>query len=266
MIGFAEYLQDIPRNRDEGPDTSKLQKNELYDLVASEYFLPPCLSKGVTREYLLKVRAGTIFRVSNHDWKAFDYSLEKAHHRKSFMISNPILVRKLNALLEATDRKPLGFDEYNVPEQNWLYKVARYIDRTNLLEFFELPVQDEPAPTDSSSLICKIHYGRQYAGEFLFDTPFKKSNKKLWQALKVLAEAYRMLIGSKMNVEVLEHELKETRQRVIEQDATLQDLLGKAAFAYAAIENPNITADSVITNMSNLPTDIRDRLSMISKL
>jgi hypothetical protein len=266
MIGFSQDLQDISRHKDEGLDTLKLQKNELYDLVASEYVLPPSASKGVTREYLLSVKNGSVFRVTHQSWKTFDFKLNKDQLRKSQMISNPILVRKLNLLLQSKSEKPLGFDEFNVPEQNWLYKIARYIDRTNLLEFFDQPVDNEPAPFEHSTMINKIHHGRKYASEFLFDEPRKKQNKKLWQALKVVSETYRMLMGSKMHVEVLEHELVETRKRVLEQDSTLQDLLGKAAFAYAAIENSNITADSVITNMTSLPEDIRNRLCMVSQL
>lgn len=266
MIGFAQDLQDTGRHKDEGPDTVKLQKNELYDLVASEFFLPPCTSKGVTREYLLNVRLGNVFRVTNQEWKTFEYQLEKAHSRKSQMVNNPILIRKLNILLKNWGQKPLGFDEFHVPEQNWLYKMARYIDRTNLLEFFEVPVQNEPAPTDNSSTISKIHFGRQYACEFLFDEPSKKANKKLWHSLRVLAETYRMLMGSKMHVEVLQQELAETIARVKEQESGLQDLLGKASFAYAAIDNPNITADTVITNMGSLTPEIKARLSTVSQL
>jgi hypothetical protein len=266
MIGFAQDLQDISKVRDEGPETQKLQKNELYDLVANDFLLPPCTSKGVTREYLLNVRNGKVFRVTNHEWKTFEYKLEKKHHRKSQLVNNPILVRKLNILLKSYGQHDLGFDEYNVPEQNWLFKMARYIDRTNLLEFFEEPVEREPAPTDTSSNISKIHSGRQYACEFLFDEQRKKANKKLWHSLRVLAETYRMLMGSKIHVEVLQHELVETITRVKEQETALQDLLGKAAFAYAAIDNHNITADAVITNMNSLSPEIRTRLSMVSQL
>lgn len=266
MIGFSLDLQDISKNRPEGADTQKLQKNEVYDLVAEEYFLPPSASRGVTREYLLKVRQGEVFGVSNTNMKNFEFKLTKGQLRKSLMISNPVLVRKLNLLLESRGQKPLGFDEFNVPEQNWLYKVARYIDRTNLLEFFEDSVEFEPAPGDKSSWIVKNAYGRKYASEWLFDEDRKKQNKKLWAALRVLSEGYRMLVGSKMHVTVLEHELAETRRKVLEQESALQDLLGKAAFAYAAIENPKITADAVITNMASLPDDIRARLSMVSQL
>jgi hypothetical protein len=266
MIGFAQDLQDISKVRDEGPETLKLQKNELYDLVAADFVLPPCTSKGVTREYLLNVRNGKVFRVTNQQMKTFEYTLEKKHNRKSQLVSNPILVRKLNILLKTYGQLELGFDEYHVPEQNWLYKMARYIDRTNLLEFFEEPVEREPAPTDTSSSISKIHYGRQYACEYLFDEQQKKANKKLWYSLRVLAETYRMLMGSKIHVEVLQHELVETIARVKEQEAALQDLLGKAAFAYAAIDNHNITADAVITNMNSLSPEVRTRLSMVSQL
>lgn len=266
MIGFSQELQGNFRNNPEGLDTCNLQKHELYELVAKDYFLPPAGSRGVTREYLLSVREDKVFRVTNKDWKAFEFRLERGQLRKAGMVNNAILVRKLNLLLLSQDRKELGFTEFNIPDQKWLYSVTRYIDQTNLLEFFEEPVMHEAQPSHQSTNIVKIYFGRIYAGEYLFEEPRKRSNKKLWNSLRVLSEAYRMLQGSKMHAEVLEHDLMETRKRIAEEESTLQDLLSKASFAYTAIDNPAITADLVINNSSDLTPEMRKQLTHNSQL
>lgn len=266
MIGFSQDLQGIINTNTEGPDTSHLQKNELYELVARDYFLAPSGSRGITREYLLAVREGRVFRVTNADWKCFEFRLERGQLRKTGMINNAILVRKLNLLLKSKGGKELGFSEYDIPEQNWLFKVARFIDQTNMLEFFEEPIENEPLPSQHSSPISKIYWGRLYAGEYLFEDEKKKSNKKLWQSLRVLSEAYRMLLGSRMHGEVLEHDLLETRKKILEQESSLQDLLSKVSFAYTSIDNPAITADLVINNQAQLTPEMRQQLSLSSQL
>ena len=182
------------------------------------------------------------------------------------MINNAILVRKLNLLLKSKGGKELGFSEYDIPEQNWLFKVARFIDQTNMLEFFEEPIENEALPSPHSSPISKIYWGRLYAGEYLFEDEKKKSNKKLWQSLRVLSEAYRMLLGSRMHGEVLEHDLLETRKKILEQESSLQDLLSKVSFAYTSIDNPAITADLVINNQAQLTPEMRQQLSLSSQL
>lgn len=267
MIGFSQDLQDLGNGRtSEGPETKSLQKNQLYELVSKDYFLPPCASRGVSREYLLKVREGSVFRITNNEWRHFEFGLNKDQQRKGGMVNNAILMRKLNMLLKDRGQPTMGFDEYNIPEQNWLYKVARYIDKTNLIEFFDYPVLNEADPTPQSSAFVQIYFGRMYAGEWLFEEHKKKSNKKLWNSLTCLSEAYRMLVGMKINAEVLDHELKETKKRVLQQEAHLQDLLGKASFAYTAIDNPNVTADVVINKQAELSPDLKQKLCQFSQL
>ena len=263
MIGFSQDLQDFTfaRDRDEGPDTVHLQKNELYELVARDYFIPPCGSRGVTREYLLKVRDNRVFRITNQEMKTFEYSLEKGQTRKTAVVNNGLLVYKINQLLASRKLADLGFTPYNIPEQGWLYRMARYIDTTNLLEFFDLPLATEAFPTQASSSIIKVHWGRQVASEFLFDDQKKRSNKKLWETLRLVSEAYRVLQGSKTHLGILEHEIGEARTRITQQEASLQDLLGKATCAYASIDNPEITADLVINRQNELKPEAKDKLT-----
>ena len=58
-------------------------------------------------------------------FKHFEFNLERCHFKKVGITSNALLVKKLNRLLELQGEKSLGFTELEVPDQTWLYKVAR---------------------------------------------------------------------------------------------------------------------------------------------
>lgn len=266
MIGFSQELQLFKNLDGEGIDTKNLDKTELYELVSKEYMFPPVNSKGITREYLLQVREGDVFRVTHRDYKDFEYGLDKVHQKKIGIVNNALLVRKLNLLLSFHQEKELGFTEYNLPDQNWLYKVARYIDRTNLLEFFEKPAFPEPPLNEHSNILSKIHHGRVYAAEWLFRLDKAKMNKKLWEVFGVLAEKNRNINSMKVNADILEHELKETRKKIQQHDADLHDMIGKVSFTYTSIENPNITPELVISGGEGLSEEMRHQLNTNSHL
>ena len=113
-------------------------------MVSAVWHLPPDSSKGVTRDYLLRVSRDQVFRVNSSELKRVEVELSKDQQKKISTINNALLVKKLNILLAAQGRRELGFTEYEIPESTWLHKVARYIDQTNLLKIFERPVRAEP--------------------------------------------------------------------------------------------------------------------------
>ena len=266
MIGFSQDLQLYKLLDDEDTDTKNLDKNELFELVTKEYMLPPINSKGITREYLLQVREGDVFRVTHRDHKEFEYTLDKDQQKKVGVVNNALLVRKLNLLLKQHGEKELGFTEFNLPDQNWLYKVARYIDRTNMLEFFERAAFPEPPLTEHSNILSQTHHGRVYASEWLFRMEKAKKNKKLWDTFAVLAEKNRNLNSMKVNAEILAHELAETKNKIQQSDSDLHDLIGKVSFTYTSIENPSITPELVISGGSGLTAEMREQLNTNSQL
>ena len=117
MIGFQPELQPDALQQDEGMETKHLDKKQLYDSLSHIYFLPPYMSKGVTREYLLGIHKEKYYRVRIMEYKHFEVDLAPEMTRRIGVVNNAILVRKLNILLHATDRKPLGFEEWDPPEQ-----------------------------------------------------------------------------------------------------------------------------------------------------
>ena len=266
MIGFNQDLKQYKTEGDEALDTKNLQKNELYELVSADYMLPPSISKGITREYLLSVKSGEVFRVGNMDYKQFECNLQKAHQKKVGIVNNALLVKKINILLKKRGKAQLGFTEYSLPEQNWLYKVARYIDRTNLLEFFGAAPYPEPPLDHNSPSICKIYYGRLYASEWLFRLDKAKKNKKLWEAFEALSEKHRTLNSNKINADVLKYELDETKKRVGLLETELHDMIGKVSFTYTGLEDPNITPELVIAGGEGLTEKMRSQLNTNSQL
>jgi len=266
MIGFQPELHEYAPCQTEGLETSNLQKNELYDLVSNTFYIPPYGSKGTTREWLLDVYNSKVYRITVMEFKQFDIRLSKEQLRRTGTHSNALLVRKLNLLLSEREEKPLGFTEHEVPDQTWLYRIARYIDQTNLLEFFEAPVKPEPPLTSDCHIIPKIHFGRLHACQWLFRTSAMKTNKKLWEQFKLVSETYRMLSAHKINTEILEYELDLTRKKVISLESTLQDLIHKSAFTYSFLEDPNIRPEVVMAGGDKFTAEMREQLNTNAKL
>ena len=261
MIGLSQEFQLFRSQDTEGDETKSLHKNQLYDMVSKEWLLPPVYSKGLTREYLLQVKDGQLFRVSHLEMKQFEYNLTKEMQTKVGVVNNALLLRKLNNLMGKTGYLPLGFDEYNMPDEKWLYRVARFIDRTNIMEFFEKPAIPEPPLDPQSTDISRTHFGRIYASQWLYRIDRVKKDKKLFKTFEALSERYRTVVSMRVNADVLEHDLKETRRKLADLDAELHDRIGKAAFTYTAIEDPSITPELVISNGGDLTAAKREQLN-----
>ena len=246
MIGFQpELQQDVPQV-DKGLDTKNLEKKELYDMLSTVWHLPSYSSKGVTRDYLLRVHRDQVFRVNFNELKRFEVELAKDMLKKIGTINNALLVRKLNILLVAQERRELGFTEYEIPESTWFHKIARYIDQTNLLEIFERLARPEASLTRESILCNRIYYGRVNASNYLFRTPQVRQCKKLCDNFKTISDTFRTLLSFRINIEVLMRELEDTRTKIMLYESNLSEQLTESAFAYTALENPNIRTELLI--------------------
>ena len=266
MIGLQMQLLGEERQPDEDLDTRSLEKKELYEMVHETYCIPPYSSKGVTRFYLIQVHKGRVFRAKKSELKYFEVELTPDMQRRVSNISNAILVRKLNVLLAKTGRVPLGFTEFDVPDQAWLYRIARYIDTTNVTEFFDTAVKPEPPLSLHSSQISRIHHGRLAAANWFFREKTVKSNKRVWEAVREISENYRCLINHRVNIEVLEKELAALVDKRNNLQHTLEDMLSKASITYTSIENPHIKPEMVLSAGDALTPQMRDILTRNARM
>ena len=230
-------------------------------MLSAVWHLPPYSSKGVTRDYLLRVNRDQVFRVNANELKRFEVELSKESQKNIGTINNALLVRKLNILLVAKGRRELGFTEYEIPESNWLHKVARYIDQTNLLEIFERPARQEPPLTTESNVCSKIYYGRVNASNYLFRTPQVRQCKKLWENFKMISDIFRTLLSYRINLDVLQRELEETRAKTILYEGNLTEQITKCAFTYTALENPIIRPETILGGAEAFTGEMREMLN-----
>lgn len=259
MIGFSPDLtQDLPKS-EEGSDTVNLSKHALYNIVEDKYVIPAFISKGVTRDYLLKVYKDEVWRIEVNVMKRFEFDLTSSQNKKVGIINNSYVMRKLNILMQEKQMKPLGFDEFELPEQTWLFRVARFIDKENLLELFETHITLPPTLSQASPDIMKIYHGRLYASQYFFKKKEAKSNKKLWENLKTISDSYRALCSAKITLEVLEREINDTKDRQVRLAQQLEDQISKTAVSYTTMDNPQLRHEMLIKGQA-LPQDLQENL------
>ena len=117
MIGFEEEVLRDQSRADEDLDTKNLEKKTIYENLIALYSLPPYMSRGINREYLLKVHKGLVFRVTHSELRHFEVDLTPAQFKKYGVINNGLLVKKLNILLESRGQPALGFTHFEPPDQ-----------------------------------------------------------------------------------------------------------------------------------------------------
>lgn len=272
MIGFEQEVSKESVRADEGPDTKDVEKKKLYKTLSLLYFLPPYGSRGVTRDYLLKVHRNEVFLVSNNDIKHFEVDLSPCQVKKHGVANNGLLVKKLNILLDRRKLKSLGFDHFEPPEQvrcnhkTWLYRVARFIDTTNLTEFFEKPVQAEPALTSRASNISHVYYGRLQASKYFFMAKEAKKDRRLWEALRDISDSYRTLQSQQLTIEVLQQTLQDAKANVEKQERALGDVISKTALSYLALKHPHVSADAILKGAKDKNPEVQEEVHMACKL
>lgn len=272
MIGFSKNLYPESATKAEDHDTKNLDKKELYDMISHKYVLPPYSSRGVDRIYLLGVHRGELFKVSLGELKHFEVDLTPEMTKRVGVLNCALLVQKLNDFLKSKRSPELGFTIEDPPEQVrfsdqvWLYRMARYIDPTNLLEFFESPVRPEPACGPVSSQISLIYHGRVKACQYFFRIEEAKSHKKLWESLRVLSDTYRQYQTQHLTLKVFRKQLEDLEKKVGDMGNTLDHLISQSAFIYTTIENPLIRPEMIINNTPEITTEIRSKISTNQKL
>ena len=84
--------------------------------------------------------------------------------------------------------------------------------------------------------------------------------------MKSLSEAYRVVMGTRMQIETLEYDLQRARVNLANEESSLQDILSKTSFAYCTLDNPAITAELILTNSSKLTPEMRQQITTASQL
>jgi hypothetical protein len=271
MIGFHERPTHDREHLNEDPETRDLDKKKLYNLLATRNFLPPLSTKGITRDYLLKAYRGEVYTIPLYDLKHFEVELTLEQTKRAGMPNNSLLVRKIDGLLRSRGQAQLGFDAYEPPDEvdivdkNWLYRVARYVDVNNILQFFEAPVDQGRPEQAGNNAVHRTHYGRLKASKFFHRLPEARRDKKLWAQLHSINTAYKGYLCQKLMIEKLEYDTQQATQRRVDLERQLDNLISQAACIYTTIETPNVSAENIIHG-DNVSPETRNHIMMNCRL
>jgi len=272
MIGFEAEPLTERGHPNEDPETRHLDKRELYSMLSHKFYLPPINSRGITREYLLRVFHNNCYRVPMLTLKHFEVELTSAMTRRIGLNNNSLLVRKLNILLMMRGLPDLGFDAFDPPEEvvstdkAWLYRVARYIDQSNLLEFFEKPVVDEQPANSKSHVILQVHWGRIKAAKYFFRIEQARKDRKLWESFKAISQAYKSLLCQQLIVDKLKQDLEAATLKSADLSRSIEDQISKCAFTYTSLEDPRIRPELIINGSDNMTKEVRDQILLNCQL
>ena len=266
MIGFEDEPTPEKGYPNETPETKHLSKRLLYKTIALKFSLPPYNSRGVSRKYLIKVHNGEVYRVLDLELKTFEVQLTSAMLKRVGIQNNSFLVRKMNVLLHSRKQPELGFDEFDPPEEvdssnkTWFYRIVRFFDPTNLLEFFEVPVYPEPVLTDKSTMIQAVFWGRLKASKYFFRFNSARMDRRLWDAIKTLSNNYKSYLSHRMVVERIQNDLKIVAAKTAELERTMEDQIHKIAISYASIESPKVRPGMIVNDSANLSKEDRENI------
>ena len=147
-----------------------------------------------------------------------------------------------------------------------MYRVARYIDTTNLAEFFEAPVSPEPPFDHQSSAISLIYTARKRACEMFFDVKGVKDNRRMWEALRTISDTFRNFQSQTLTIEMLTKELESSKAKHAELERSLIDMVTKCSISYTSYQLEGYTTEKIVKGLDGSKPEIRDAVSRNTQL
>ena len=243
MIGLQRGPNNNQPNReDEPPEVRNLSKQQIYTQLSNDFFLPSYDSKGVNRAYLVGVYTNRYLRIPLMDWKRFELNLTPNQMKRNNLVNMTYILRKLNGILRERGMNPLGFPDFMVPEEDWVMKVARFIDRTNVMEFFTERLQEIREPDIESE---RVYRARERAYAYLFDNQNFINNPKIFNSLKDISECYRRIISKRIDVEELDMIRRSHLNKIAEEEGLLKSSLMKASATVIAMAREAFDPDEI---------------------
>ena len=262
MIGLHRP-QNLNQNRDAEPiETRKLSKQQLYDSLKDTYLLPGIDSKGVNRVYLVQVFTGMVFRLTKQEWKRFDVDLTTRMTKRNNLVNMLYVLRKLNTLMEERMMRPLGFPDFVIPEEKWLSHIVRFVDRKNVLEFFEEAANPMANPQCLSE---QVHQARVNAHQFVFDGNNILDNLHVYKAVKLISEAYRRTISRRIDIEELRNTIQQYELKLQEEDGLMKASVMKAGTTIVAVARGDFDPETMLAGGEGAEGQ-RQELGQITRL
>lgn len=131
---------------DEPAQLRGLSKSRLHEEIAKTYFIPELDSRCCTRQYLIQVFRGDVFRVRRQDILGFEVTLTPDMSLKSTFFNIGLLRERASVYLTQLGHRPFGFPINCNPDEQWFVRTLRYIDPFNVLGAFRCRIPGAPVP------------------------------------------------------------------------------------------------------------------------
>ena len=218
--------EDDIAHANEPAEIRDLTKKALYARLSNEWCIPECSSRGVNRLYLVRIFTGEHYRVRLIDFKRFEVELTPAQKKKAPMLNGPDALRKINRLLQETNRPQLGFGDGVFPEESWFLGIARYIDRGNISGIFLEGLPNIPF-VDSESQRMTI--AKRNAEQFLLGDRDLLANKVIFHQVEEVWESQKRLAGKRNDLQALADHGRQLEAKINDEQALLHSKLLQAS-------------------------------------
>jgi phenylpyruvate tautomerase PptA (4-oxalocrotonate tautomerase family) len=203
------------------------------------------------------------YRLVRQEYRRLEAELTPLQLKKVNLVNMAYIYRKLNALLVELNERPFGFPEFTIPEESWLTKVARFVDRKNVMEFFQSSIEPNGIPRNTSE---RIHSARTNAHQFVFGDGQLLDNQKVYLAVKEISECYRRIISKRIEIQETEHTLAQQRLKLAEEDTALKSSLLKSSTTIVAIAANDFNPDELYIEGNQTGQANRLQLLQINKI
>lgn len=183
------------------------KKQAAYDIVAHEWFLPAATSKCLTRHYLAQVCLHQVFRSPKTDVLNFWNALPANAQGLATFFSAEIAFLKLERLVQDIGGAVLGITIGNMPDQDWIVKLLRFIDRFNMSCMFKAACPNNlNMIADNGNPSANIHMGQRIARQRLItfqQANLLATNKFIHDKVQAIWELKRKLLPLEKRIERL---------------------------------------------------------------
>lgn len=116
--------------------TIGLSKKKLYQKLSASYLMPSFQSRAITRPYLVKAFLKEVYLVSKESIALFEaQNISSPPHRApGFTVMQIVFL--IDSFLSKMGKMKTGFKNGSLPDEDYCYRLARYLDQGNLLQIF----------------------------------------------------------------------------------------------------------------------------------
>jgi hypothetical protein len=137
---------DRAERLNEPAELRSLSKSKIYELISREYLIPHKEARCSTRQYLISVHLGNVYRVAREQILNFEVGLSLEEKVKASFFHMGILRNKVDLLLTQMQLQTFGFPDGTQADEDWFTRVIRFIDQHNLLGAFKIRIRNSQIP------------------------------------------------------------------------------------------------------------------------